>query len=69
MQESSSKFVQKTVQKGKKSLKILFFECLGHSEEFFDHKVGNFFGNCASGLVSSSGAFRGFFQPNFSNLK
>ena len=45
-----------------------YFQYLGHSEQSFDHKLGNFFEKCGSGLVSSSKAFRRFFQPKFSNL-
>ena len=42
---------------------------MGHSEEDFHHKLGNFFETDSSGLVSSFGAFRSFLQPKFSNLK
>ena len=42
-------------------MKIQFFRYLGHSEETFDHKLGNFFKKRASDLVLLPGAFRSFY--------
>ena len=65
MQGSSSKIVQKTAWKDEQNLEnFQFFEYLGHSEETFDHKLGNFLEKCASGLVSSTGVFQSFFNRN-----
>ena len=69
MQGSSSKIVQKTALKGVKLENSPFFEDLGHFVETFDNKLGNFFETCASGLVSSSGAFRSFLTEIFQSHK
>ena len=53
----------------KLTLENSVFQDLGHSEEIFDHKLGNIFEKHASDLALSSGTFRSNILLKSSNLK